>query len=136
MAKNGSATKYSRKTSTWRDRGLHRFQWGICRRNKIKTGTFSCNSIGGALDIQKVEIFNSKIATDDFNLDEISTKAIMTFIDLPTKERDHVLAVIKEIVTTDTDIFTGRPLSVKGVTEKMARQIVAHVKINSRNPGL
>ena len=125
-----------KKPLTWRDRGLHRFQWGICRRNKIKTGTFSCNSIDGALDIQKVEIFNSKISTDEFNLDEISTRAVMTFIDLPTKERDHVIAVIKEIMTTDTDIFTGKPLGVKGVTEKMARQIVAHAKIISRKPGV
>jgi hypothetical protein len=133
MVRNGMNGK---KSLTWRDRGLHRFQWGICRRNKIKTGTFSCNSIGGALDIQKVEIFNSRISTDDFNLDEISTRAIMSFIDLPTKERDHVLAVIKEIVTKDVDVFTGRPLGVKGITEKMAKQIVSHVKISSRNPGL
>lgn len=133
MVHNGKFGRTEKKKLTWRDRGLHRFQWGICRRNKIKTGTFSCNSIAGALEIQKVEIFNSKIATDGFNLDEISTKAIMTFIDLPTRERDHVLEVIKEIVTTDTDIFTGRPLGVKGVTEKMARQVIAYAKISNRN---
>jgi len=133
MVHNGRFGRTEKKKLTWRDRGLHRFQWGICRRNKIKTGTFSCNSIAGALEIQKVEIFNSKIATDGFNLDEISTKAIMTFIDLPTIERDRVLEVIKEIVTTDTDIFTGRPLGVKGVTEKMARQIIAYVKSSNRN---
>ena len=133
MVHNGKFGRTEKKKLTWRDRGLHRFQWGICRRNKIKTGTFSCNSINGAFDIQKAEIFNSKIATDGFNLDEISTKAIMTFIDLPTIERDRVLEVIKEIVTTDTDILTGKPLGVKGVTEKMARQIIAYVKISNRN---
>lgn len=112
------------KTTTWRDRGLHRNQYGTCRRNKIKTGTFGCNSIQGAMDIQQVEIYNSKVKTDNFNLDEMSTQAILAFVNLNTGDRDKVLKILKKNIISDTHPITGKPLGVKGITERMVYQVI------------
>jgi hypothetical protein len=106
-----------------------RNKYGKCRRNKINQKTSGCNSIEGMLEIKKAEDCNTKVKTDTFNLDEMSTQAILAFVRIKAHTvREKVFSIIKNAIVTDTDPFTHKPLGYCGITEPMVYDLIELTK--------
>lgn len=102
-----------------------RSQYGICRRSKLARKASGCNSIEGLMEIKKAEDCNTKVKTDSFNLDEMSTQAILAFARIKSRQlREEIFAIIKHSIINDIDPVTKKPLGYTGITEPMVRDLI------------
>lgn len=102
-----------------------RLPLGQCRRTKIKHKTSGCNSIEGLLELKKAEDCNDRVKTEDFNLDEMSTQAILAFMRIKSRNvRENVFTKIKAAIVTDTDPFTHKMLGFHSVTYPMVEDLI------------
>jgi hypothetical protein len=112
-----------------------RMQFGLCRRSKIAKKASGCNSIDGMVRIKKAEDCNTRVKTDNFNLDEMSTYAILSFANLKSiTTREKVFSIIKEAIIKDIDPFTKGPLGYSGVTQPMVNDLIGLVTTGKVSP--
>jgi len=90
---------------------IDRPTFGKCRRTKIKEKSAPCNSLEGMDDLREAEVVNTKVKTDDFNLDQVATEAILRFSRIKDRKLNQaVFAMIKTTLQEDVHPFTKAPL--------------------------
>ena len=91
---------------------VNRPTFGKCRRTKIHEKSAPCNSLEGMDDLREAEVVNNKVKTDDFNLDQVATEAILRFSRIKDRKLNQaVFAMIKKTLIEDINPFTKTPLA-------------------------
>lgn len=108
--------------------------WGRCRRAKIKRGVSGCNSIQGFVNLKKAEAISMNF-DPTFNLDRMPTEAILWYGGInPRNLKEKVAIRIKEIIESEQDPFTGKPLGFVGLHTSLLKQVVEYIETGKVAP--
>jgi len=109
--------------------------FGKCRRTKIKEKSAPCNSLEGMDDLREAEVVNTKVKTEDFNLDQVATEPILMFSRIKDRKLNQaVFAMIKKSLIEDKNPFADAPLARIPMPLSLVRDIIEYCKTGSVTP--
>jgi hypothetical protein len=99
-------------------------EYGLCRRRLIKYGTCAKNP-AKAVRTMEAEKFNDLVKDKTFDLDWMSTRAVLLIKNYPKADiREHLLKCVRKSFETETDPITKKPMGGRGITEPMLLDLI------------
>jgi hypothetical protein len=86
-------------------------------------------------DLREAEVVNTKVKTEDFNLDQVATEAILRFSRIKDRKLNQaVFAMIKTALRDDINPFTKAPLGRIPMPLSLVKDIMEYCETGAVTP--